>query len=642
MAKRTVPSKSKLARVARLPRRPDAVLAGGTRPIGVTVREGKELVEPEMTLWLDLATGLVLASSVHSPRKSTEDRRAEALDVLLDAFVKPIFTPPGGDEPLILMPGPGRDLPQITSSPMPDRYLPGTVLVNDAALAEAARELLAPYEVTIEYRSSIPEFDTTFDSLAGMLREGFGGGPQGPFAWDVDAALLPPLYKAAAAYWRLAPWEYMPDHPPLAVALGERGPEPGVESLYASILGGGGSVFGVAFYFSLDAVRAAMAAGAQITASDADIDDTIAMLRQMGAPVDDLPADELHDAVGYLMAELMPDSVKAPHSPPRPAAERLGGSAARNGSEGPPHGPLRNGSEEPLRGTENSLVMFLNTKDESDPTYLAWLTEHALKYPSREAVPYFIRTDGQGNVRSPDEREARALTLALGALNQFFKRFEFKIDDGFEPPARLELAAQVTSEAGAVSVPVAFPPPDYEWSEVDIADWRGEPRLPEPEQPATEAGKTTLYRFKVTLTDHPAVWRRIELRGDQTLHAFHEAIQQAFAWDDDHLYAFFLSGQAWDEDSEYDSPFAEEGPDGEHSAASHRLEHLPLGQGRQFLYIFDFGDEWQHTIKLEQVAPGGVQPGTRYPRIAEVHGDPIPQYGDPDDYDEDNDDLDLE
>ena len=622
MAKRTVPSKAKLARVGRLPRRPDAVIAGGTRPLGITVREGKELVEPDMVLWLDPATGLVRASAILSPRKSSEDRRAEALDALLDAFVKPVFAP-RTDEPLILMPGPGGGPPQIPSSLMPDRYLPGTVVVNHAPLAEAVRELLASYGVTVEYRASIPEFDTAFDSLAGMQREVFGDGPQGPFTWDVEAELLPTLYKAAAAYWRLAPWEYMPDHPPLAVALGERGPEPGVETLYASILGGGGSVFGVAFYFSLEAVRAAMRTGAEITASDADIDDTIALLRQMGAPVDDLPPDELHDAVGYLMAELMPESVKAPQGSPR--------SASPNDSQRAP------------QGTENSLVMFLNTKDESDPTYLAWLKERALKYPSREGVPYFIRTDDQGTIGSPNERETRALTLALDALNQFFKRFEFEIDDGFEPPATLELAARVATEAGPVRVPVAFPPPDYEWTDDDIADWRGEPRLPEPEQPATEAGKTTLYRFKVTLADYPSVWRRIELRGDQTLHDFHQAIQQAFAWDDDHLYAFFLSGKAWDEDTEYDSPFAQEGADrGEQSAANHRLEHLPLRQGKQVLYIFDCGEEWQHTVKLEQVMPRGVQPDVRYPRIAEVHSDPIPQYGEADEDDEDEDDLDLE
>ncbi len=49
------------------------------------------------------------------------------------------------------------------------------------------------------------------------------------------------------------------------------------------------------------------------------------------------------------------------------------------------------------------------------------------------------------------------------------------------------------------------------------------------------------YRFRVELEWREEVWRNIEIRGDQTLNDLHYAIQAAFNWDDDHLYAFFLS-----------------------------------------------------------------------------------------------------
>lgn len=60
------------------------------------------------------------------------------------------------------------------------------------------------------------------------------------------------------------------------------------------------------------------------------------------------------------------------------------------------------------------------------------------------------------------------------------------------------------------------------------------------------------YRFQVVLEWKHEVRRTIELRGDQSLHDMHRAIQEAFDWDDDHLYAFYLSGRNWDKKSLYE------------------------------------------------------------------------------------------
>ena len=130
------------------------------------------------------------------------------------------------------------------------------------------------------------------------------------------------------------------------------------------------------------------------------------------------------------------------------------------------------------------------------------------------------------------------------------------------------------------------------------------------------ASQDLLDRFQVKLAWRKAVWRRIELTGDQTLDDLHEAIQRAFGWDNDHLYAFFLSGRAWDRQTEYESPFGEIG----RNAAHYRLEQLPIAPGQQFLYLFDFGDELRHLVKLEAVIPGGAEQGVRYPQITERQG----------------------
>lgn len=62
------------------------------------------------------------------------------------------------------------------------------------------------------------------------------------------------------------------------------------------------------------------------------------------------------------------------------------------------------------------------------------------------------------------------------------------------------------------------------------------------------------YTFRVSLAGLDRVWRTIEIAAEQTLEELHFAIQEAYDWDADHLYSFFLSGEAWDRTTEYTLP----------------------------------------------------------------------------------------
>ncbi|MEZ4867773.1 MAG: hypothetical protein R3C14_40985 [Caldilineaceae bacterium] len=62
------------------------------------------------------------------------------------------------------------------------------------------------------------------------------------------------------------------------------------------------------------------------------------------------------------------------------------------------------------------------------------------------------------------------------------------------------------------------------------------------------------YTFHVTLPGHGRTWRKVELSGEDTLEALHLAIQDAYDFDADHLYSFFMSGKAWDQSTEYNLP----------------------------------------------------------------------------------------
>ncbi|MDA8219487.1 MAG: hypothetical protein M0Z94_17940, partial [Dehalococcoidales bacterium] len=57
----------------------------------------------------------------------------------------------------------------------------------------------------------------------------------------------------------------------------------------------------------------------------------------------------------------------------------------------------------------------------------------------------------------------------------------------------------------------------------------------------------------------------------------------------------YSSGKAWDRSTEYVRPetrgFGERG-------ANVRLDRLGLRPRKRFLYIFDFGDEWRHDVRV--------------------------------------------
>jgi len=129
------------------------------------------------------------------------------------------------------------------------------------------------------------------------------------------------------------------------------------------------------------------------------------------------------------------------------------------------------------------------------------------------------------------------------------------------------------------------------------------------------------YGIRVRLHWRPSVWRVVELLGDQALEDLHLAIQDAFGWDNDHLYAFYLSGRqeplmvlATPIMGTSQSPTTDEVT----------LADLALRPGQRFLYVFDFGDNLHHDIEILDVFPAPAH--GKFPRLVESHGAAPPQY----------------
>jgi hypothetical protein len=125
------------------------------------------------------------------------------------------------------------------------------------------------------------------------------------------------------------------------------------------------------------------------------------------------------------------------------------------------------------------------------------------------------------------------------------------------------------------------------------------------------------FLFKVSVS--PKVWRIIALSSKHTLDDLHYAIQQAFDFDADHLYAFYMDHRLYSEER-FESPDAEEGP----RADEVTIGELGLAVNQSFIYHFDFGDDWRFGVQLLEIKTD--EPLLKKPKILEEHGKAPEQY----------------
>jgi len=113
-----------------------------------------------------------------------------------------------------------------------------------------------------------------------------------------------------------------------------------------------------------------------------------------------------------------------------------------------------------------------------------------------------------------------------------------------------------------------------------------------------------LYQFKIQIKGigKPTVWRRISLPANYNFYDLHIAIQVAFGWENAHLFEFSPKGYGSYpviKESFEDSYDDEETLEPEETDLSEIFET----EKQKFTYIYDFGDNWIHTIILEKILP---------------------------------------
>lgn len=121
---------------------------------------------------------------------------------------------------------------------------------------------------------------------------------------------------------------------------------------------------------------------------------------------------------------------------------------------------------------------------------------------------------------------------------------------------------------------------------------------------ATTLEKRRVLQFKITLQGiEPPIWRRIQVSSDYNFWDLHVAIQDAMGWLDSHLHHFEIKGKRKRKIVHIGIPdFDRMGIYPEQAVIPGWeipvIEHFnDLGVTAK--YVYDYGDDWNHTVLLE-------------------------------------------
>jgi hypothetical protein len=112
-----------------------------------------------------------------------------------------------------------------------------------------------------------------------------------------------------------------------------------------------------------------------------------------------------------------------------------------------------------------------------------------------------------------------------------------------------------------------------------------------------KAGSNTIYELYVELQGiEPLIWRRLLVPAAIPLPELHHVLQLAMGWTDSHMHSFTIGDR--------DFGMGEAGDLEEMNMLDERRRTLEsvLGEHRELLYTYDFGDSWEHRITIKPLA----------------------------------------
>ncbi|WP_245473683.1 plasmid pRiA4b ORF-3 family protein [Bradyrhizobium zhanjiangense] len=108
---------------------------------------------------------------------------------------------------------------------------------------------------------------------------------------------------------------------------------------------------------------------------------------------------------------------------------------------------------------------------------------------------------------------------------------------------------------------------------------------------------TTAVRIRVTLKDvKPEVMRCLVVPVTLRLDRLHLTLQVAFGWTNSHLFEFFAGEVRWG----IPDPDGDFGPQPIDARKARLSDIVQETAAKTIHYLYDFGDSWDHVIKLEK------------------------------------------
>jgi len=105
------------------------------------------------------------------------------------------------------------------------------------------------------------------------------------------------------------------------------------------------------------------------------------------------------------------------------------------------------------------------------------------------------------------------------------------------------------------------------------------------------------YQMTITLRGiRPPIWRRVQVPGAIRLAALHEVIQTVFGWTNSHLHQFVVADRTYGQPDDFDEAVEDE--------SGVTLAEAVGTRTKRFLYIYDFGDNWEHDVVVENIVAG--------------------------------------
>lgn len=113
-----------------------------------------------------------------------------------------------------------------------------------------------------------------------------------------------------------------------------------------------------------------------------------------------------------------------------------------------------------------------------------------------------------------------------------------------------------------------------------------------------------VYQFKITLKHiKPPIWRRIQVPATYTFWDLHIAIQDSMGWTDTHLHHFEILNPRTRMKEEIGIPDEDAIDNIILAGWKKNISHYFTSDNDKAQYIYDYGDDWEHEVKLEKILP---------------------------------------